>query len=51
MDWLHIQAMQGVEEFVSSAEQIWKNLALHHLFTNWSSAVNWCRQNESPDSW
>ncbi len=26
--------------------QIWRNLALHHLLTNGSSAVNGCRQNE-----
>ncbi len=28
--------------------QIWRNVALHHLFTNRSPAVNGCRQNESP---
>ncbi len=39
-----------IDEFVSS-EQIWRNVALHHLFTNVSSAVNGCRQNESPNSW
>ncbi len=38
-------------EFVSSSEQIWRNFALHHLLTNGSSAVNGCRQNESPNSW
>ncbi len=37
--------------FFSSSEQIWKNLALHHLLTNGSSAVNGCRQNESPNIW
>ncbi len=37
--------------FVSSSEQIWRNLALHHLFTSGSSAVNGCHQNESPNSW
>ncbi len=26
-------------------------LALHHLLTNGSTAVNGCRQNESPNSW
>ncbi len=28
--------------------QIWRNAELHHLLTNGSSAVNGCRQNESP---
>ncbi len=44
-------AIQDVDEFVSSLEQIWRNLAFHHLLTNGSSAVNGCRQNESPNSW
>ncbi len=35
-----------VDEFVSSSEQILRNLALHHLLTNGSSAVNGCRQND-----
>ncbi len=43
----HSQAIQDVDEFISSSEQIWKNLALYHLLTNGSSAVNGCRQNES----
>ncbi len=30
--------------------QIWRNVALHHLLINGSSAVNGCRQNESPNS-
>ncbi len=30
---------------------IWRNVALHHLFTNGSCTVNGCRQNESPKSW
>jgi len=29
-----------------SLEQIWRNLALHHLLTSGFSAVNGCRQNE-----
>ncbi len=29
--------------------QIWRNVALHHLFSNGCSAVNGCRQNESPN--
>ncbi len=29
--------------------QIWRNVALHHLLSNGSSAVNGCRQNESPN--
>ncbi len=32
----------------ATLEQIWRNLALHHLLTNGSSAVNGCRQNKSP---
>ncbi len=28
-----------------------EKLALHQLLTSGSSAVNWCRQNESPNSW
>ncbi len=44
-----LKAIQDVDEFVSSSEQIWRNLALHHLLTNGSSAVNGCRQNESPN--
>ncbi len=38
----HPQAIQDVNEFVSSLEQIWRNLALHHLLTNrlqWMGAV------------
>ncbi len=30
--------------------QISRNLALHHMFTNESSTVNGCRQNESLNS-
>ncbi len=29
----------------------WRNLALHQLLINGSSAVNGCRQNESPNNW
>ncbi len=36
-----------VKEFATSSEQIWRNVALRHLLTNGSSAVNGCRQNES----
>ncbi len=45
------QVIQDVDEFVSKSEQIWINLALHHLLTNGPSAVDGCRQNESPNSW
>ncbi len=49
---MKIQAVKDVvDEFVSSPEQIWRNVALHLLLTNGSSAVNGCRQNESPNSW
>ncbi len=44
------QAVQYVDEFVSSSELIWKKVALHNLFNNGFSAVNMCRQNESPNS-
>ncbi len=44
------QAIQDVDEFVSSSELIWRKVALHNLFNNGSSAVNGCRQNESPNS-
>ncbi len=40
----HPQAIQDLDEFVS-------NLALHLLLSSESSAVNGCRQNESPNSW
>ncbi len=43
-----LHAIQDVECFFSSSEQIWRNLALHHLLT---SAVNGCRQNESSSNW
>ncbi len=49
--YTHFQAIQDENEFISLSEQIWRNLALHHLLTNGSSAVNGCRQNESPNSW
>ncbi len=40
---IHPQAIQDGDQFVSSSEQIWRNLALCHLLTNGSSAVNGCR--------
>ncbi len=46
----HTQAIQDVDEFVSSSEQILRNVALHQCLSNGSSAVNGCRQNESPNS-
>ncbi len=36
-------AIRDVDEFVSSSEQIWRNVALHHLLSSGSSAVNGCR--------
>ncbi len=33
----YLQVVQDVDEFVSSLEQIWRNLALYHLLTNESS--------------
>ncbi len=47
---VHPKIIQDVDEFVSKSEQILWNLALHHLLTNGSSAVNGCRQNESPNN-
>ncbi len=47
----YFQAIQDVDEFVYSSEQIWIIVALHHLLTNGSFAVNGCRQNESLNSW
>ncbi len=47
---MHLQVIQDEDEFVSSSEQIWRNLALHRLLTNGSFEVNGCRQNESPNS-
>ncbi len=41
------RVIQDVDGFLSQKEQIWRTLALHHLLTNGSSAVNGCRQNES----
>ncbi len=43
----HPQAIRNVEEFGSSWEQIWRNVVLHHLLINRTSAVNGCRQKES----
>ncbi len=45
------QAIKDVDEFISSSGQIWRNVALNHLLSNVSPAVNGCRQNESPNSW
>ncbi len=39
--------IRDVDEFVCWSEQIWRNVALHHLLTNGSTAVNGCRHNES----
>ncbi len=47
--WTHSQVIHDADEFVSLSEQIWRNLALHLLLSNGSSAVNGCRQNESPN--
>ncbi len=37
--YTHPQAIRDVDEFVSSCEQIWRNVALHHLLTNVSSTA------------
>ncbi len=41
------KAIQDVDEFVSSSEQIWRNVALHHLLTSGASAVNGCRSTKA----
>ncbi len=43
--------IQDVDEFVSSMEQIWRNVALHPFITIRSSLVNGCHQNESPNNY
>ncbi len=47
----HPQTIQDVDVVFFSLEPVWRNLALHHLKTKWSSAVNGCRQNESQNCW
>ncbi len=44
------QPIKDVDEFISSLEELWRNL-LHHFLTIGSSAENGCRQNETPNSW
>ncbi len=46
----HPQAIQDIDEFVSSSEQIGRNSILHQLLCNRASSVNGCRRNESPNS-
>ncbi len=36
----HPQAIQNIDEFISSSEQIWRDVTLHHLLTSGCSAVN-----------
>ncbi len=48
-NFTHLQAIQDVAVF-ASLEPIWRNLALHYLLTKGSTAVNGCRQNESPNN-
>ncbi len=43
--------MQWAINLHFNSKKIWRNVALIHLLTNRSSAVNGCRQNESPNSW
>ncbi len=41
---------QAIQRLVfCSSEQFWRNVALHHLLTFGSSAVNGCRQNDTAD--
>jgi len=46
LKFTHPKAIQDVDEFVSSLEQIWKNLQLTSEFF----AVDGCHQNKSPNS-
>ncbi len=39
---------QNLDEFLF---WMWRNLVLHLLLNNGSSALNGCHQNESPNSW
>ncbi len=43
------QAIQDVDFFIIII--IIRFVAFHHLLTNGCSAMNGCRQNESPNSW
>uniref|UniRef100_A0A9J8DAN6 Programmed cell death 10b n=1 Tax=Cyprinus carpio carpio TaxID=630221 RepID=A0A9J8DAN6_CYPCA len=43
------RVIKDAGEIVSSWEWTFRNLALHHLLINGSSAVNGCHQNESPN--
>ncbi len=47
----HPLAILDVDEFFYSSEQIWRNVDLYHLLNSEASALNGCRQNESPNSW
>ncbi len=44
----HPQAIQDVDEFISSWEQNCRNAVFHHLLTSGSSAVDGRLKNESP---
>ncbi len=41
--WKFVENIQDVVEFVSSSEQIWWNLALHHLLTTKSHTTDQIR--------
>ncbi len=45
----HYICLPSKNEFISSWEQNCRIVAFHHLLSNGSSAVNGCRQNESPN--
>ncbi len=50
--YMHPQAMQDIDEFVSSSEQIWRNVALHHLLMDplqWMGAVRMRVQTADKD--
>ncbi len=49
LKFTHPKAIHNVDGLVSSWEQIWRHLELHHFLSNGSSAANGCRQ--SPNSW
>ncbi len=42
---------ENIDELVYYSEKMWRNVALHDFLSSGCSAVNGCRQNESPNSW
>ncbi len=46
---VHPKLKISLPQAIQDVDQIWRNVALHHFYTYGSSAVNGCRQNESPN--